>query len=147
MTNAEDLPRNYVLAIVDGNESASTAVTELQRAGFPDTQVFQGEEFQETIDAQDEKKGNFFSKALKSIPEHLSEESDYLAQYQEEAEKGGSIVAVKTLDRDRMQEVQDILERFGARNMRFFGGLMVTDLSAASNPSATEDVAQDRSPT
>jgi hypothetical protein len=142
MTNVDDLPRNYVLAVVDGSDSAAKAVIELERAGFHDTLVFKDEELQDT---QDEKKGNILSKALKLIPEHLSEESDYMEQYQEEAEKGSSIVAVRIASSDRVQVVGDILLRFGARNTRFFGGLMVTDLSAPSNPSAREDVT--RAPT
>jgi hypothetical protein len=142
MTNREDLPRNHVLAIIDGNEAAAKAALELQHAGFPETFVFHGDELSETVGAQDEKKGNFLTRALQSIPEHLSEESDFLDQYQEEAKKGGTVIAVKTEDRDRARIVGDILERHGARNARFFGGLMVTDLSATTNPSAPENVTE-----
>lgn len=138
MSNVEDLPRNYVMAVVGGSDSAANAVSELQRAGFPETLVFEGDQLAEQLGGQ----GNFLSNALKSIADHLSEESDYLSQYLEEAQSGGSIIAVKTGDRQKAHEVWDILQPLGARNARFFGSLMVTDLSMLSNPSATEDVTQ-----
>jgi hypothetical protein len=136
MTTAEDLPRNYVLAVVDGQDSATKAIAGLTAGGFADTLYLKGEEFQQAVGSNDEKTGNFVTKALKSIPEALSEESDYLAQYQAEAQKGRYIVAVKADDRARAEAAADILRGLGARNARLFGSLMVTDLSGQANPSA-----------
>ena len=99
------------------------------------------DEFQQAVGSNDEKKGNFITKALKSIPEALSEESDYLAQYQEAALNGRYIVAVKADNRERAEAAADILQRLGAHNARLFGGLMVTDLSGQNNPSAVEQSA------
>jgi hypothetical protein len=95
-----------------------------------------GDEFQQTVGANDEKSGNVLTKALKSIPEALSEESNYLAQYQEEAQNGRFIVAVKADNRDRAEAAAAILRSLGARNSRLFGSLQVTDLSGPANPSA-----------
>jgi hypothetical protein len=138
MKNAEDLPRNYVLAVVDGRDAAATTVIELRRAGFAETLELHGTELQEAAGSNDNKTGNFLMRALKSIPEHLSEEPEYLAQYQEEAEKGRSVIAVKAGDRDQADVIGEILQRCGALNARFFGALMVTDLSGQRNPSAQE---------
>ena len=136
MTTAEDLPRNYVLAVVDGQDSAAKALADLTTGGFAESLSLQGDEFQQAVGSNDEKTGNFITKALKSIPEALSEESDYLAQYQEEAQKGGYIVAVKADNPDRAEAAADILKGLGARNARLFGSLQVTDLSGQANPSA-----------
>jgi hypothetical protein len=141
MTTAEDLPRNYVLAVVDGQASATRAVADLATRGFAETLYLKGDEFQQAVGSNQEKTGNFVSKALKSIPEALSEESDYLAQYQAEAQKGRYIVAVKADNRDRAEAAADILKGLGARNARLFGSFQVTDLSAQANPSAASPAA------
>ena len=95
MTDPQDLPRNHVLAVVDGSDAAASTVIELRSAGFNETLALHGTEFQEAVGSNDDKTGNFLIKALKSIPESLSEESNYLAQYQEQATRGRSIIAVK----------------------------------------------------
>jgi hypothetical protein len=141
MTTAEDLPRNYVLAVVDGQDSAAKALADLTTGGFAETLSLKGDEFQQAVGSNDEKTGNFISRALKSIPEALSEESDYLAQYQEEAQKGRYIVAVKADNRDRAEAAADILRGLGARNARLFGSLQVSDLSGQANPSAASPAA------
>lgn len=136
MTNPNDLPRNYVLAVADGRDSAATSIIELRRGGFHKTLELRGNELQEEVGATEDKTGSFVMRALKSIPEHLSEEPEFLAQYEEEAGKGRSIIAVKAANHDEAEAIADILRRTGARNARFFGALAVSDLSGQGNPSA-----------
>jgi hypothetical protein len=74
------------------------------------------------------------SSLFKAIQDHLSEEPNYLAQYQEEARSGNEVLALKVDSREHTEAVREILERHGARNIRFFGRLAVSDLTPASNP-------------
>jgi hypothetical protein len=146
MTNAEDLPRNHVLAVLDGRDAAAKALIALRDAGFTETLELHGTELQEAVGSNDGKTGNFLVRALKSIPEALSEEPAFLAQYQEEAGRGRSIIAVKASDHDKAEAIAAILRSCGARNVRFFGALMVSDLSGLGNPTANEAVAPGRTP-
>jgi len=147
MTDPQDLPRNHVLAVVDGSDAAASTVIELRSAGFNETLALHGTEFQEAVGSNDDKTGNFLIKALKSIPESLSEESNYLAQYQEQATRGRSIIAVKAANHEEAEAIGEVLRRSGAGNVRFFGALAVSDLSGLANPSAKEAVTPGSSPT
>jgi hypothetical protein len=147
MTEAKELPRNHVLAVVDGSDAAAKTVVELSNAGFNETLSLHGTEFQEAVGSNDDKTGNFIVKALKSIPESLSEESNYLAQYQEQASRGRSIIAVKAANHEEAEAIGEVLRRSGAGNVRFFGALAVSDLSGIANPSAKEAVTPGPTPT
>jgi hypothetical protein len=131
----ENLPNNHILAVLGSGENAARAAAKLKQDGFDHTFLFEGESLTETIDAKGEH-ANAFSKALKAVQGTLSEESDYLAQYEEEARRGNQVIAIEAKDRDRTEQARQVLDLYGARNIRLFGTLAVTDLSPATNPSA-----------
>jgi len=94
-----------------------------------------GEEIAEQIDPKGEHSG-LVEKAFQAIGDHLSEEPGYMAQYQEEARNGNWVIAVPIGERDESAAVQELLEKHGASNIRFFGRLAVIDLTPESNPSS-----------
>jgi hypothetical protein len=130
----KNIPANNVMAVIDGKAAAFEALVELHKEGFTDAAVFEGEESTEQVEAKTEHTGPVET-AVKAAGEHLSEESSYLAQYQEEARLGKQIISVPVANHDAAAQVQEALAKHGARNIRFFGRLAVTDLTPESNPS------------
>jgi hypothetical protein len=136
MTNGQtELPNNHVVAVINGSSAAQAATEELRTNGFPETTVMEGEEAALKLDPKGEN-ASLLGKVFKAVQDHLSEEPNYLTQYQEEARQGNSVVAVEVKERDQAEAVSEILQRHGARNVRFFGKLAVADLSLETNPTA-----------
>jgi len=129
----EQLPDDHVVAVIAGEDAAKQAASELHAAGFAETSLIEGDEATKIFDARGERSGAL-AKVVKAVQDHLSEEPNYLAQYQEEARSGNEIVAVKVDDHDQAETAKLILERHGARNIRYFGKLAVSDLSPGTNP-------------
>lgn len=132
----KSIPANHVMAVISGPAAASAALNKLHHQGFADAILFEGEEIADQIDPKGEHAGPV-GKAVKAAGDHLSEEPSYLAQYQEEARHGNSVIAVPIASRDESASVQELLEQHGASNIRFFGRLAVTDLTPESNPSSS----------
>jgi hypothetical protein len=97
-----------------------------------------GEQAAETLDAKGEHSGPL-AKLVRVVQDHLSEQTDYLAQYEAEAREGNVVLAVPVEKREQADAVRDVLERHGGRNIRFFGKLAVSDLSPLSNPTPRSD--------
>jgi hypothetical protein len=133
MPNHEQLPNNHVVGVINGAEAAEAARCELQQAGFFGAYLFEGDDVTMVMDPKGERAGPIAS-IFKAIQDHLSEEPNYLAQYQEEAKAGNEVIAVKADNQEQADAIREILERHGARNIRFFGRLAVADLTPASNP-------------
>ena len=137
------LPENHVFGVISGSESAERAVSELQAAGFTQTTILRGDDVAEEIDPKGETSGPF-KKLVRAVQDHLSEESGYFAQYQEEARAGKDVVAVQVEDRDAADAAKEVLQKHGAVNLRYFGGFAVTDLTPESNPSTRSEESPDR---
>ena len=108
MTTADELPHNHVLDVIDGEDTARMAVQELQQMGFSESGIFSAEELKNEVDAHGEK-SNLLTRIAKAIPNHLSEQVDYLAQYQELAKNGSSVIAVRVADRDQAEQMRNVL--------------------------------------
>ena len=134
-TTTENLTNNHLVAVIDGEESARQAAQELLASGFQDPVVLSGEEGARQIDAMGEHSG-VFARIFSLVENHLSEATNFMKQYEEEARNGKQVVAVEVPGREQAEPARQVLERNGARNIRFFGKLAVTDLSPNSNPSA-----------
>lgn len=139
----EHIPDNHVVAVISGQQASEAAARDLQSRGFGHALLFHGDEVAEKVDPKGEHSGPI-GRVVKAVQDHLSEEPDYLEQYQEEARAGNEVVAVRVDDRDQAEAVKEILEQHGARNVRFFGKLAVTDLSLTTNPSARSTEAPER---
>lgn len=125
---------NHVVAVIDTEAAAAAVAADLQRQGYSKASLFQGEDVADKLDPKGEHSGPV-AKIFKAVEDHLSEETNYLAQYQEEARAGHDVVAVPVEDKEQADAVQAILTRHGGRNVRFFGRLAVTDMTPESNPS------------
>src|SRR5436190_4500470 len=78
-------PRDHVFAVVGSREAARAAIDSLVRQGYPESIVFEGDDVTKDVDPKGEKAGNPVEKVMKMIGDHLSEQPNYLSQYQEEA--------------------------------------------------------------
>lgn len=133
-TTNETLTNNHIVAVINGGESARQAAQELKAAGYSTALVFTGEEGARQIDAKGEN-SHVFARILSAVEDHLSEATNYMKQYEEEARNGKHVVAIEVLSREGAERAREVLDRNGAQNIRFFGKLAVTDLSPESNPS------------
>ena len=138
MSETKVSPRDHVFAVVPSRDAARTTLEALIQAGFTESIVFEGEEAANEVDAKGEK-ANPIEKVLKAIGDHLSEQPNYLSQYQEEARNGKVVIAVHVKDGDNAQRAAEILHKQGGQNIRYFGALAVADLSPISNPSSRSE--------
>jgi hypothetical protein len=138
MSETKISPRDHVFAVVPSRDSARSTLEALMKAGFTESIVFEGEEAANEVDAKGEK-ANPLEKVLKAIGDHLSEQPNYLSQYQEEARNGNVVLAVRVKNGDEAQRAADLLHEKGGQNIRYFGALAVADLSPMSNPSSRSE--------
>jgi NAD(P)-dependent dehydrogenase (short-subunit alcohol dehydrogenase family) len=137
------MPENHVVAVIGGSSAAESTARELAQHGFDQVVLFHGNEVRETVDAKGTHAGPI-EKVVKAVQDHLSEQTNYLAQYEEEARGGNVVLAVHVKDQDELEAVRTILDDAGARNVRFFGKFAVTDLTPESNPSAPSAASPER---
>jgi hypothetical protein len=135
MSETKVSPRDHVFAVLPSRDAARSTVEALMRAGFRESIVFEGEDVTHDVDPKGEQAGPL-EKVLKAIGDHLSEQPNYLSQYQEEARNGRVVLAVRAKNGDDAQRAADILHSQGGQNIRYFGALAVADLSPLSNPSS-----------
>ncbi|MGE0057390.1 MAG: hypothetical protein AB7P33_05495 [Dehalococcoidia bacterium] len=138
MSETPNLSNNHLVAVIEQGDVADRTARDLQAAGYGSTLVLTGEEGAQQIDAKGEHSG-FFARILSQVEDHLSEATNFLKQYEEEARAGKHVVAVEVPSRDEAETARALLDRNGAQNIRFFGKLAVTDLSLESNPSPRSD--------
>lgn len=130
MTEQETrIPANHVVGVVAGHDQATDAIKALNGAGFDDNMVMSH------VDAPGENT-NPFSALIERLAGHLSEEVQFIEQYQELTEQGKLVIAAKVDEREDAERVREIMELKGAVNIRFFGRFAVADLTPATNPSA-----------
>jgi hypothetical protein len=131
-------PRDHVFAVVPSRDAARASLEALTQRGFPESIVFEGEDITHEVDPKGEEAGPI-EKVLKMIGDHLSEQPNYLSQYQEEARNGNVVVAVRVKDNDAALRAAEVLVTQGGSNIRYFGALAVADLTPLSNPSTRSE--------
>jgi hypothetical protein len=103
--------------------------------GLPDPILVRDENVGERLEAE----STLPMRLLQRLFNHLSEETNYLNQYEEAARQGQTIVAVKADNEDEVELARKVLSRHGAVDIRYFGRMAVSDLTPESNPSAGSD--------
>lgn len=128
----EAIPANHVVALVRDSATASAVSAALTEHGLEAPLIVSNEMVGERLAAE----SGIVDRALQTLFGHLSEQGNYLAQYEEAARNGQTVVAVKANNDEEVQRASSILEKHGAVDVRFFGRLAVSDLTSDSNPSA-----------
>jgi hypothetical protein len=138
MSETKVSPRDHVFAVVPSPDTARTTIEALMQHGFTESVVFEGEDVTREVDPKGEN-ANPLEKVLKMIGDHLSEQPNFLSQYQEEARNGRVVLAVHVENGDEAQRAADVLYAQGGQNIRYFGALAVADLSPMTNPSSRSE--------
>jgi hypothetical protein len=131
------IPDNHVLAVLTTSDEDAIK-RELHGAGFDDVNFLTQQGVEQEVDPGAER-ANPVARLIYLLINHLSEQRRYLEQYEEEARKGNRVVAVRVEDEAGSRAVAEVLARYGAVNIRFFGKLAVTDLTPQTNPSVASD--------
>jgi hypothetical protein len=131
------IPDNHVLAVLTTSDEDAIK-RELHGAGFDNVNFLTQHGVEEEVDPGAER-ANPVARLIYLLVNHLSEQRRYLEQYEEEARKGNRVVAVRVEDEAGSRAVAEVLARYGAVNIRFFGKLAVTDLTPQTNPSVASD--------
>src|SRR5438046_885992 len=92
MSETKVSPRDHVFAVVPSRDAARATIEALIKDGFRESIVFEGEDVTREVDPKGEQAGPL-EKVLKAIGDHLSEQPNYLSQYQEEARSGHVVLA------------------------------------------------------
>lgn len=131
------IPDNHVIGVLTTSDDSGLR-NELTRAGFPDIEVMTAEDVERKVDPAAEH-ANPLARIIYQLINHLSEQSAYLEQYEEEALRGNRVIAVKVQDDETAEAAGQILGRHGVMDIRFFGRFAVRDMTPESNPSAASD--------
>jgi hypothetical protein len=134
MTRAT-IPGNHVLALVKDSATASKVAGELAELGLDEATIVTDPMVGELLEAEN----GLLARALQRLSHHLSEETNYLDQYEEAVRKGQTVVAVKATGHDKIRQAKEVLQKHGAMDIRYFGRLAVSDLTPDSNPSMASD--------
>ena len=123
-------PKDYVVAVFDDLQDAEKAVQALRKAGFgvEDIRLLRGQElvarFQNVENV--EKKQNPLSRLTGAF--QGAEEGADTAAYLEEARKGHSILNVYAGNTERAEQISNILTRYRAHLIKYYGNWTITDL-------------------
>jgi hypothetical protein len=116
-------PTNHLVGVIDARPDAEAAKRDLDGAGFDEVHVYYGGDGAETIDSTGSEHGAG-SQLLRGI-QQLFSNKDNLAEYEEAASEGRTVLAIKIQDDDRRDEAAGILERYSAHNVNYFGQAVV----------------------
>jgi hypothetical protein len=121
-------PKNYVVAAIDPTQGAA-AVEALLSAGFGGNSVHlhDGARIGQIRAAIYEQRTPL-QRAAASVSRALTDEGLMSQEYFEEAEAGASLIAVLAPEPRLVTEARRILASHGARRMRYYGDLTITDL-------------------
>ena len=121
-------PMHYILAAIDPTEGAA-AVKALLAAGFGSNSVrLEDGARVGQIRAAIYEQRTPLQRAGASVSRALTDEGLMSQEYFEEAEAGASLIAVLAPEPRLVTEARRILASHGARRMRFYGDLTITDL-------------------
>jgi uncharacterized SAM-binding protein YcdF (DUF218 family) len=121
-------PKNYILAAINATDGAA-AVKALLSAGFGSNSVrLEDSAGVRRIRAAIYEQRTPLQRAGANVSRALTDEGLMSQEYFEEAEAGASLIAVLAPEPRLVTEARRILASHGARRMRFYGDLTITDL-------------------
>jgi len=120
-------PKRCLVGVVDNAEEVVAARSALAEAGFADAQIasYSSEELLENHRREVEHKG-LGAKIASLFP---SQEDDLKKSYLSEAEAGASFLLVRAENDEERDRAADALRSVQARHLRYYGDLMIHDLS------------------
>lgn len=128
-------PEKHVLAAFDSREDAAAAIDDALESGVPerDLGVYSGEEGASEISSSGVEQG--ISGVIVRSLQSLVSNRDSLASYDEAVRGGAVVIAGLAEDDDRKHTLSSVFQRHNGRDVRYFGAMVVEDLSV--DPSRT----------
>ncbi len=120
-------PKRCLVGVVDNAEEVEAAREALTAAGFDDAHIatYTGEELLSNHRREAENKG-LGAKIAGLFP---SQEDDLKKSYLSEAEAGASFLLVRADNDEERDRAAEALRSVQARHLRYYGDLMIHDLS------------------
>jgi hypothetical protein len=121
-------PKNYIVAAIDA-PNGKAAMKALFSAGFGSNSVHLRDSAEVAkIRAEINVQRGPLQRAAAAVSRTLTDEGLMSQEYFEEAEAGASLLAVLAPEPRLATEARQILASHGARRMRFYGNMTITDL-------------------
>jgi hypothetical protein len=121
-------PKNYIVAAVD-SPNGKEALRDLISAGFGNNSINLRESAEVAkIRAKINEQRGPMQRAAATVSRTLTDEGLMSQEYFEEAEAGASLIAVLAPEPRLVTEAGRIIASHGARRMRFYGDMAITDL-------------------
>jgi hypothetical protein len=130
--SADDVfyPTDYVIAAFENQSLLNDARDALRHAGFADNDVIvldaQGMRSLGRDQAREESSNPF--KAVKAFISNMGDDSDYVLQYQELAQRGYVFLLAYAPDDDKTTRVTQAIKPFKPERARKYASMSVTDL-------------------
>ena len=121
-------PKDHVVAIIDTIEEANQAVQALQQAGYSADAIhlYPSQDFINSFENTQQQTSGF-AKMLHTI-QGSSDEGFAGNMYLDEAHRGNNVLAVYEPKEDQTQRISDVLKKYHAHLIKYFGTWAVTDL-------------------
>jgi hypothetical protein len=132
-TDFRTYPNNRVCAIIETGDEARNIVTALLKNNIEENNIdiFYNSKGVEIFDAEAEHHG-VIAKIVKKLRAYGDMENDLMQRYEKAMEKGEYIFEIKVGSDDEKEEVHQILLAGGARDINYFGSLVVESLKSES---------------
>ena len=121
-------PKDHVVAVLNTVEEADQAVQALQQAGYSadGIHLFHSQDFVNSIETT-QQHASGLAKLLHTF-QGSSDEGFAGDMYTEEAHRGHNVLAVHEPKSDQTERIRDILVKYHAHLIKYFGTCAVTDL-------------------
>ena len=121
------LPTNYVIGAIDQLQEAEQAVQALQDAGYAtqDILLIPGQAFIEAFQQREQQTSSFERAAHKFF---ISSDEGFPADaYLQQVQRGAQILAVYTTTADQAQKIAQVLGKYHAHQLNYFGRWTTTN--------------------
>lgn len=130
--SADDIfyPTDYVIAAFETRSLLNGARDALQHAGFAESDVIvlDAQQMRSLRREQNREASSNPLKAIKAFISNMGDDSDYVLQYQELAERGYAFLLVYAPDDEKTAQVTQSLKPFRPERARKYATMKVTDL-------------------
>ncbi len=122
-------PTDHVIGVIDDAAEAQAALAALLSAGFSEEalRLFHGPETADQLDFSGTAHG-FLGRLIRLVQGYGDVEHDHFQRYGEALRAGHFLISVHVTERDRLEQVYEIVKAHKGRNIDFFGRWTVEEL-------------------
>ena len=135
------IPGNRVVALLSDAQSGFAVRGALAAAGLEDATLVSGLGPGERLEIEDGSLVRMLHRL--SSP---SRETRYLDSYEDAARNGQTVIVVKAIGHTEVRRAKEVLQKYGATDIRYFGRLAVSELATGSRTSGRRGEGQPSRP-